>query len=274
MPPAMPETRTPQPGRLRRVNRSLPAFRAILALILREMSTRYGRSPGGYAWALLEPLGGILILSFGFSLLLRTPSLGNSFLLFYASGYLPFTLYQDLSNKIARSIGFSRALLYYPAVTWLDAVLARFVLNALTGILVTYVLLFAILAAADTRVTVDMGPVIAAIGMSMILGLGVGMLNCALMGLFPVWETVWSIAMRPLFIVSGVFFLYEDMPANVQAILYWVPLIHITGEMRSGIYPSYAADYVSLAYVAAIALICLVMGLILMGRYHRTILNA
>ncbi|WP_260008654.1 hypothetical protein [Leisingera sp. M527] len=60
------------------------------------MSTRYGRTPGGYLWAILEPMAAILFLAIGFSLVIRSPSLG-SFLLFYATGFLPFNLYQSIS---------------------------------------------------------------------------------------------------------------------------------------------------------------------------------
>lgn len=265
--------RPPERATLRRVNRSYPVLRAIVALILREMSTRYGRSPGGYIWAVLEPLGGILILSLGFSLLLRSPSLGNSFLLFYASGFLPFQVYSSLSAFVARSIQFSQSLLFYPAVTWIDALIARFVLNALTGLLVSYVLMTGILVMVDTQTVLDMIPMLQAMGLAMILGLGVGAMNCALFGLVSAWNQIWKIATRPLFIVSGVIFLYEDMPESVQAILWWNPLMHITGLMRRGVYSTYGADYVSVTYVAGVSLVCLVLGLVLLGRYHRELLN-
>ncbi len=268
-PPGGPRARP----KLRRVNRSFPALRSIMALILREMTSRYGRSPGGYLWAILEPLGGILILSLGFSLIVRTPSLGNSFLLFYATGYLPFQIYMSVSNAVARSVSYSRALLFYPAVTWLDAMIARTALNALTGLLVTYILLTGIFVLTETRTVVELAPVVQALALAILLGTGVGAFNCVISGLFKAWEQIWSIAMRPIFIVSGIFFLYEDMPPNVAAILWWNPLLHITGLMRRGVYATYRADYVSVAYVFAVSLGCLAMGLLLMGRYHRRILN-
>ncbi|WP_233270663.1 ABC transporter permease [Chachezhania sediminis] len=249
------------------------AVRAIVALMLREMSTRYGRTPGGYLWAVLEPLAAILVLSLGFSLLLRSPPLGTSFILFYATGYTPFNLYQSLSNSVARSLNFSRALLRYPAVTWVDSVLARFLLNTLTGILVSFLLLGGILATLDTRVVIDPVPVIEAMGLSMLLGLGVGVLNCALMGLFPIWEVAWSVITRPLFIASGILFLYDSLPAGAQAILWYNPLMHIVGLMHSGFYPIYTPSYVSFAYVIFCALATLSTGVLLMGRYHRDILN-
>ncbi|WP_417679645.1 ABC transporter permease [Pseudodonghicola sp.] len=251
----------------------LATLRTTLALILREMSTTYGRTPGGYAWAILEPLGAILVLSIGFSLVVRTPPLGTSFLLFYATGYMPFSMYQSLANKIARSISFSKPLLQYPSVTWLDAVLARFILNALTDTLVTILLITGILVALSHQSVVSLPPVIEAMALTMLLGLAVGTLNCVLVGLFPIWEITWSILTRPLFIASGVFFLYDSMPPLAQKILWFNPLLHITGLMRSGFYPTYPATYVSHLYVLGVSLALLTLGLILMGRYHRDILN-
>ena len=58
-----------------------------MALIIREMATTYGTSPGGYLWALLEPVAGIALLTFVFTLALDTPPLGQNFAFFYASGY-------------------------------------------------------------------------------------------------------------------------------------------------------------------------------------------
>ena len=247
--------------------------RAVVALMLREMSTRYGRSPGGFIWALLEPLGAVIILGVGLSLLLHAPSLGTSFFLFYATGFLPFLVYQNLSLFVSRAISFSRPLLMYPAVTWVDAILARFILNGLTGVLVTYVLMAGILAATETRTVLELPPILTSVGLALLLGLGVGVLNCALIGLLPSWDLIWSIATRPLFLASGVIFILEDLPQTLQTILWYNPLLHITGYMRIGFYPMYSPQYLSPAYVVGFALICLTMGLILLGRYHRDILN-
>jgi capsular polysaccharide transport system permease protein len=267
-PPAPPPLPPAQAG-----DRRFASTRTIMALILREMSTRYGRTPGGYIWAILEPLAAILVLSVAFSLVMRTPSLGTSFLLFYATGYLPFNLYQVLSGSISKAIIFSRPLLKYPAVTWIDAVIARFLLNSLTGLLIAIVLLTGILVVIGSRTSLEFPPIIMAMSLAMILGLGVGVLNCALSGLFPIWEVTWSIITRPLFLASGVIYIYEDLPPMAQSVLWYNPLIHLTGMMRTGFFPTYTAAYITGIYVLGVALICLALGLILLGRYHRDILN-
>ncbi len=267
----MPTAQTPTKtgGRSRR----FASLRTVVAPILREMSTRYGRSPGGYIWAVLEPLAAILFLSLGFSLIIRTPSLGTSFLLFYATGYLPFDLYMQISNACARALGFSKPLLKYPAVTWLDAIMARLVLNSLTSIFVMILLLTCILMVIDSRTVLDMPPVVQAVAMAILLGAGVGTLNCVLMELYPLWSVTWGILTRPLFLASGIFFLYDDLPPLGQDILWYNPLMHITGLMRTGFYPSYTAAYVNITYVTLVSLVLLFLGLVLMGRYHRDILN-
>ena len=67
----------PRRSGLLKARRYRPA-RTVSALVIREMTTSYGRSPGGYIWAILEPVGAVMILSIGFSRL-RQPTLGTSF---------------------------------------------------------------------------------------------------------------------------------------------------------------------------------------------------
>ncbi len=244
-----------------------------MALILREMTSTYGRSPGGYIWAILEPLGMIALLSVAFSLLLRSPSLGSNFILFYATGYLPFMLYQQLSVTVMRSIKFSKPLLLYPSVTWLDAVIARFALNTLTQIMAGFILLAAILLIADTHTVLDITPILIAICLAALLGLGIGLMNCLLNGLFPVWGTIWAIATRPLFLASAILYIYEEMPDMLQNMLWYNPLVHITGMFRSGVFSLYDPVYLSPLYVLGVAMVTIVLGLILMRRYHKDILG-
>ena len=258
---------------IRQKRRPLATSRTVMALILREMSTRYGRSPGGYIWALFEPLGAIMILGVGFSLLLTSPPLGTSFFLFYATGFLPFNIYQVQSLVVSRAIGYSKPLLFYPAVTWVDAVLARFILNGLTSVLIYYILMTSIMIATDTRTVLDLAPIVWSTVLVMLLGLGVGVLNCALAGLFPTWDLIWSVITRPLFLMSGIFFLFDDMPQLAREILWWNPLIHVTGLVRRGLYPGYDAAYSSPIYVMALGLgVALLAGVGLM-RWHRDILS-
>jgi capsular polysaccharide transport system permease protein len=252
---------------------SYGATRTITALVLREMGSTYGNSPGGYFWAILQPLGMIGILSIAFSLIARTPPLGTSFILFYATGYLPFHIYSVVARKTATSLRYSRALLAYPSVTWLDAILARLILTAITEITVMCIVLGAILMTVETRTVIDILPIMIAVILAIMIGLGVGMINCLLGGLFPVWILIWGIISRPLVIASGVLFLYRDMPPLVQDILWWNPLLHITGLSRSGIYPTYDTSYISVAYTLGVALVTIAFGLVFLRAHFKSVLE-
>lgn len=248
-------------------------MRTIIALILREMGATYGQSPGGYVWAVVQPIGIIVILSIGFSLLVRSPSLGTSFLLFYATGFLPFDMYSILSQKIASALRYSRPLLAYPRVTWLDAILGRFVLNALTLLTVSCIVLIAIIVFVDSRTVLDVKYIALGFTLAATLGLAVGIINCLLMGLFPVWTIIWNVLSRPMFIASGVLFLYEDLPSGAQAILWWNPVMHATGLMRKGFYSTYNGSYISLQYSFGIALLLIAVGLLFMRSNHQRVLQ-
>lgn len=248
-------------------------LRTVGALMLREMGSTYGQSPGGYIWAFLSPLGAIGVMSFAFSVMINAPSLGTSFMLFYATGFLPFDMFTQLSGKIGMSLRYSRPLLAYPGVTWLDAVIARFVLNTLTLATVFAIVIFAILAVVDTQSTIDITPIVVGLTMAALQGLGVGMVNCVLVGYFPVWERIWSIITRPLFIASGVFFLYDHLPPKVQAILWWNPLTHAVSWVRTGFYPTYHASFVSLTYGFGSALVLILIGMIFLRQGYRQVIK-
>lgn len=265
----------PQAPRMKRITalRSLPTLRTLMALILREMVTSYGRSPGGYLWAVLEPAAGTALITTIFSLGFKSPPLGTHFGIFYASGIVPFFMYNDLANKVGLAIMYSKSLLVYPAVTFLDAILARFILNAITQMMVAYIVLSVIIIGLDAPASISMDKIALGFGMAMALGLGMGTLNCFLFSMFPLWQRVYNILTRPLFFISGVLFLHDTVPQPYRDWLWWNPLTHVVGAVRSGFYARYDAAYVSPIYVFSVAGIALVFGLMFLHRYHRDILH-
>ena len=259
---------TPRP-RMRR----FATLRAVLALMLREMATTYGRSPGGYLWAVLEPVGGIAILTLIFSFGFNKPSLGTNFPIFYATGVLPFMMFNSVCNRVSTALLFSKSLLAYPAVTYLDALLARFLVNTVTQAMVGYVVFGGILLIYETR-TLPMPMLIAqSLALTAGLALGVGTLNAYLIARFAVWQMVWSILTRPLFLISGIFFLFNATPQPMRDFIWFNPLVHVVGLMRAGFYPTYDAGYVSVNYVLLVSLVAFAAGLLLLRRSHRDLLG-
>ena len=252
--------------------RRFATLRAVLALMLREMATSYGRSPGGYLWAVLEPVGGIAILTLIFSFGFSAPSLGTNFPIFYATGLLPFMMFNSVCNRVSTALLFSKSLLAYPAVTFVDALLARFLVNTVTQAMVAYVVFGGILMMYDTRTLPAPLLIAQSLGLTAALALGVGTLNAYLIARFAVWQIIWSILTRPLFLISGIFFLFNAMPHPMRDVIWFNPLVHVVGIMRAGFYPTYNAQYTSTTYVLMVSLVTFAVGLMLLRRSHRDFL--
>ena len=268
-----PKSPPEDPEILREIHTRFATQRSIMALILREMSTTYGRSPGGYIWAILEPVAGIALLTVIFSAGFRTPPLGTSFALFYACGLLPFLMYSDVAMKVSQTMGFSRALLEYPRVTFVDALLARYLLSVLTQLMVHFLVIGGIFLIYSPHTSLDFNNIFLGYVVTLLLAFGVGTINSFLTLAYPVWQTVWAVMNRPIFLISCLFFLFETIPQPWSDILWYNPLVHVMGIMRDGYYPYYQPTYVSVIYPCAIGAILTIVGLFLLNRYHRDILD-
>ena len=186
---------------------------------------------------------------------------------------MPFMMFNSVHGKLATALLYSKPLLAYPTVTFLDAMLARFILNTMTYLLVSYLVLGGCLMVFETRTTPDLVTIIEAFTLVSVLALGVGVLNCYLFTRVPIWHRAWGILMRPMFIISGIFFLFESIPEAYGQFLWFNPLVHVIGLMRRGFYGSYDAPYVSELYVLLVSLTCLTLGLVLLRRHHRDLLT-
>ncbi len=243
--------------------------RSIVALVLREIARSGGRQAGGHLWAVIVPIATIALLAAAFALVLRSPPIGTSFLLFYASGYLPFRLYGEVQGAAAAAPRLARGLLAYPAVAPLDTILARVLLVGLTQVIAAILTLAAILVWTGAGDLPRPGSLVAAAVLAVLLGLGAGTMNAVLFDRYPLWQTVFSVLSRPLILVSAVIWLPQDLPAAAREMVLWNPLVHVVGLARAGVYPTYRGDYADPVYVGAIALGLMVLGLLLLRLHGR-----
>ncbi|SFE41649.1 ABC transporter permease [Roseivivax sediminis] len=271
----MSEISVPRPpaGAARPPTRRFATPRVIVALMLREMSTTNGRSPMGYLWAILEPVAGIALLSLVFAAGFRSPPIGTNFAIFFASGVLPFLAYVDLNNKVATAQRFSKPLLSYPGVTFIDTIVSRVILNAITQSLICFILFTGIIVMFDLDMILNVPAIALGYVMAFSLSIGIGTLNSYFLTIYPIWEKIWAIFNRPLFIISCVIFLYDTVPQPYRDWLWWNPLIHIVGQTRSGVFATYDGSYVSYVYIFSISAVTFAAGLVLLRRYHRDMIN-
>jgi capsular polysaccharide transport system permease protein len=267
MPPPVTDTLDRLPRRPNARPR-LQKLRVLAALMIREMSLRYGKSWGGYFWAIAEPTATILILAIIFGYALHRPPLGNSFMVFYATGIIPFFLFNAVATSVSVSVQQNKGLLNYPVVTALDTVIARVLLETLTYVAVA-VLLFPFLIWFDRAVVnIQLLPIVIGMVMAAMLGLGVGVVNAVAFAFFATWRNIWAILRRPLFIMSGILFTFSMVPQPFRDWLWWNPIIHVVGQMRMGFYRTYDGEYISWIYVVGVSLTLFIIGGYLLRRHE------
>ncbi|MDW9394360.1 ABC transporter permease [Sinorhizobium meliloti] len=247
--------------------------RVVGALLVREMSTRFGSKPGGYVWALLDPAAHILLMTAIFQAIARAPALGTSFALFFATGYIAFQFYQATTSYLNAAVKANKALLSYPNVAPVDTIVARLILQMGTTSLVAFIVLGSIVATMRVETQVHWPSILEATALACLFGLGVGLINCVLFLKYPLYEQVFSIVNRPLFLISGVFFLPDSIPAPYRDLVLINPLVHVIMGFRQGFYPEYRAIGLDMSYLYGIAFLTLFTGMLVFTLSRKTLRN-
>ncbi|MGL5398434.1 MAG: ABC transporter permease, partial [Shewanella sp.] len=110
-------------------------------LLMRELKTRFGNYRMGYAWALLDPLITIAAFCVIFGLRQRNGFGGVEAPVFIASGYLPFLMFLNTTNRLISAVSANKGLFCYRQVTVFATLFSRFVLESIIGMLVAIVLI-------------------------------------------------------------------------------------------------------------------------------------
>lgn len=248
-------------------SRRFKTLRVLFALVLRELSASDSRASLGFFWLILEPVAALVLMTVIFTLVARSPPLGTNFPMFYVTGLLPFQMYIQINSKSATAVRFSKPLLGFPAVTAVDAILARCIVSIALNVMIFAVMIIIIIWAYQLNVIIDYGRAAEALALSTLLGLGIGVFNVVPFLASPTYANIWSVLNRPLLLISGVLFLHDDLSPWLQDVLWWNPVTHVVGMTRQAFYPSYAGSYVSELYVILIALGTFAFGLLMMKRF-------
>ena len=135
----------------------------------------------------------------------------------------------------------------------LDAVLAKFITDFLTMFVIGVMLYTGIILYYALPVTLDLAAIFNGFLLMGLLGLGFGTLNCVIFWFWPTWRQIWSVLTKPLFILSGMFYTFESLPPQAQAVVWYNPLIHAVGLMRRASTPATTGSTSRPLYVLGIA---------------------
>lgn len=236
-------------------------LRVIFALVLRETRVTYGSTSLGYLWAILEPVFGTLLLVLIFSAITRAPPIGTNFALFFSTGVLVFQAYRKLCSSLMGVFKANKGLMTYPLVKTMDVVYARGLLITITNILIFFAFFGALMLFTGAPAPKEIDQVLLAFFAMILLGWASGLNNAVLINLWPTWQQFEAILARPLFFISGVFFIPTTFSPEVRYWLAWNPALHLIEWFREGYYGSYESVVLDKSYLFGWILILLYTGL-------------
>lgn len=248
-------------------------WRVIIALLLREMRTRFGRLKLGYLWAFLEPALHTGVVYFLWSMRGNNNLDGMPLLMFLITGFVPFFLFSQTYMRVANSIQGNKGLLEHRNVILLDAVIARSILELLTKIFVLGVYMTG-LALYGYEFGLP-APLELAAGLLLLWGSGLslGLLVQSFTTIMRSLHHIMTAVMRVLYLSSGVLFPLSILPPGAQEYALYNPLAHLIQVTRSSFVSTSPIDGANLVYPGGICLGMLAAGLLCLSAMHRRILQ-
>jgi capsular polysaccharide transport system permease protein len=230
-------------------------------LVLRETRSTFGTTQLGYLWAIITPAAGITVLVVLFSIWGRQAPFGSSLALFFATGILTLEFFRKLSSSLMNALNANKALLTYPLIKETDTLYARFLLILTTYLVVMAVFYSGLIASKLAQFPAYPQELIQAFGATALLGFGFGVLNAVIVSSWESWRQVEKILTRPLFFISGIFYIPSSLPAEAINILKWNPVLHLVEWMREGFYPNYGSTVLDKDYPLGVAVLLILLGL-------------
>lgn len=245
--------------------------RVIVALLIRELNTRFGRENIGFLWIAAEPLlfAGLVALAWNFT---KGPTEnGIGIVAFIVSGYLPLTFLRHSFGRCTSIFIANGSLLYHRQIQILDFVFVR-VLIEMMGAMIAYAFIGILLMYFDLfPVPADIGMLIAGWAFYSLFVLSMCLLIAPLSEMSEVLEKILPVTVYISIPVSGTFTMASWLTPRARDFVLWSPLVNAMEMMRYGIFGDGVRPYYDPWNPVIASLILLPFGLALCRRVRRTL---
>lgn len=237
-------------------------WQVLLALMLRDIASRWGSSIGflvSIAWPLIH----ILVLVALNVSLGRVAPYGDSSILWFTVGMFPFQVFSYVSRFIVIGLLINKPLLVFPAIKITDILFSRMLIEVVNAGMVLIIIIIALWYLEIEFMPHDLKQAALAVGVSVLLGLGLGMLNALLAAIVHMWVTGYMLLIIFLWLTSGVIFVPSTLPEPIRDVLYFQPTIHLVEWLREAYYPEYNSLILDKTFIVMLSMgsIALAMAL-------------
>ncbi|OIQ25364.1 ABC transporter permease [uncultured Vibrio sp.] len=232
----------------------------IFAIFLREIKSK-SNDKLGVAWSVVSPVAFIFMLSYVRGVVDGGETHGVPTFFFMVYGMLLVQFLLGVLGATASSIKKNKPLYAFRQVQPISSVIAISGFECLVKAVVIVVIgVISFYLGFDIQVHDPIHLVFNIVQVGIFassLGLIFSLASCFV----PEVEKIRSLAMRPIFFISGIFFSLQDIPREFWPYLTWNPLLHAVELTRFAAYPHYGSEGVSSFYLSMCTLISLFFAL-------------
>ena len=234
----------------------------IIALFLREIQTRFGTKRLGYFWAVLDPMGKVIMFSIIYSSMPSTSFNGIEISVFLATSFLTYNFFNAVMSNSMLAFSANKALFSYKQVKPIDTIFSRFFIEFLVMSATIFVFIFCGLYLELDLTVKNFNMVILAVIWFGIFGLSLGILFAIIGTFYENFIKVIGFLSLPLFFMSGLMYTVESLPPIGREIVLYNPVAHFIEMIHGNYFTVLNTKYVDYEYMMYWTVIPLFLGLL------------
>lgn len=237
--------------------------RVIGALMVRELTTRFGRENIGFLWVMAEPLLFAVLVGLFWRAFKGPVEYGVDIVAFVVSGYIPLVMFRSTVTRAVSSFTANGSLMYHRQIKILDIILVRFIIEFI-GHMMAFVFIGLVLGAVGWFPwPYDVGYLIVGWLYFSLFTFSISAIIAPLSEMSDVLEKFIPVTTYLMVPFSGAFYLVSALSPVAGRVVLYSPPVHGMEMMRYGIFgPSVDARY-DFLYPLMFCLPCLALGLLL-----------
>lgn len=243
--------------------------RVIGALMLRELTTRFGRENIGFLWVMAEPLLFAVLVGALWRAMKGPTEFGVDILAFVVSGYIPLVLFRSSFSRAVNSFTANGSLLYHRQIKILDLLMVRCLIE-LIGHMMAYLFIALVLGAFGFFPWPhDFGFLLLGWAYYALFTFAVCLVVAPLSEMNEILEKLVPVTAYMMVPFSGAFFIVSALSPQAAAIVLYSPPVHGMEMMRYGIFGPSIDPQFDFIYPLKFSLPCMAVGLLLCRRVRK-----
>lgn len=235
--------------------------RVLKALMLRELTTRFGRENIGFLWIMVEPLLFAVLVGLLWRAMKGPYEYGVDIMAFVVTGYIPLVLFRTSMARAVASFSANSSLMYHRQIKVLDLILVRFGIEMI-GHMMAYLFVATVLYQFGLFPWPhDLGFALLGWAYYCTFTFAVVLVIAPLSEMSEVIEKFIPVTTYLMVPFSGAFYLVGSLFKAAQVVVLYSPPVHAMEMMRYGIFGPSIDPHFDYVYPLAVSLPMMLLGL-------------